>query len=447
MKKIFTVLSCAAMGLSTLAATNVNPVSYSDIITSALGDKHMTELVKPIGVKSAVTTTRSIEEPETDCHATEASFYYFGDLLENGTGVYYLFLSSAGIDRGNPTHAGQIARITFIGDETDPANPVLPEGEYTLMEDGSYVYGSIVADMTDFYDVFPHPEDESVLVGYPFSPMTGTLTIEAAESGYKIDFSMEGCLLDEADQVILEQTCTATYEGAVSYVDIYGYPPLSGDVTLDIPNASGRYSEGDYSIAFYSDGMLDEEGFIVAAGQLFNVEIFTVESSPMNLDDMVGSLTAVDVFEEGLIPGHFMKGIWYDIFGGYYVAMGTAYTLYNNDGNVTEVGLAADGTITVKKEGESTYSFDFDLVTEDGYKLIGKWEGDLADFITDFSEGASVSGIADGIKTISGGKGMINAPSDAMIYNVSGQSVGRDNLAPGVYVVKTKDRTVKVIVK
>lgn len=445
MKKFYIFSTAVAMGVASMSAAAFSPASTWGAWKDASNAKQVSLTdVKLPSLPQAI-FTRSIEQPETNCVATEASFYYYGDLIGNGTGVYYLFLSSAGIDKGNPVHEGQMARVLFIGEQTDPSNPVLPTGTYTVSDE--YAAGSISGPDCEYFDVFNDPDDPSVLVGYVYTPTSGTLAIEPSDEGYSINYTMEGVMYNSNDEPIDNQTCTATYKGAVPYVDIHGYTPVDGDCEMDIPNASGRYSDGDFSIAFYSDGMLDEDGFIVGAGQLFNVELFTENTAPMNLDALVGTLTPVDVFSEGQVPGKFMQGVWYDIWGGYYAALGTALSIYNEYGEVSKVALAVDGTINVTKNADNDYTFVFDLVSAEGNKLTGKWSGDIAKYVTDFSVPDAVGSVVSDAAQVRGGKGCISAPADAKIYNIAGQKAGSENLAPGIYLVKTATSTVKVVVK
>ena len=445
-KKMIRFSSLAIALAASMAASGamaVTPTSFCGAWKNVGTKASLTVSDVKLPALKAAPLTRSIDEPQTNFVATEASFYYYGDLLEDGSGVYYLFLSNAGINKGNPTHEGQMARIMIIGEQTDEAAPVFPTGTFKFTDD--YGIGSISIEDSDFMDIFPNPDDETSLVAYNYIPVDATLKVEATEDGYSIDFSMEGRLYSYDDEIIDQQTCTAKYEGAVPYDDIYGYTPIDGDMTLDVPNASGRYTEGDFSIAFYSDGMLDEDGFIVSGGQLLNVELFTDEVSPMNLDLLTGTLSPIDAFEEGPVPGHFMQGIWYDIFGGFYAALGTSLSVYDNNGSVTEVGLATDGTITVTKEDDGIYTFDFDLITKEGSKMTGKWSGKIADYIEDFTAPESVSTITDA--KVSAGKGCITAPENAEVYTMGGVKTGRNNLTSGVYFVKTNDSVVKVFVK
>jgi hypothetical protein len=45
------------------------------------------------------------------------------------------------------------------------------------------------------------------------------------------------------------------------------------------------------------------------------------------------------------------------------------------------------------------------------------------------------------------GKGYIDAPEGAVVYNMAGMKVGKENLPAGIYVVKVSGKTIKVIVK
>lgn len=60
----------------------------------------------------------------------------------------------------------------------------------------------------------------------------------------------------------------------------------------------------------------------------------------------------------------------------------------------------------------------------------------------------AVSGVnsvmGDAQELILGGHGSILAPAGAMIYNMQGQQMGRENLMPGIYIVRTATQTAKV---
>lgn len=263
--------------------------------------------------------------------------------------------------------------------------------------------GTFNPDYTSLMDVFPHPEDpEGGLVAYSYTPVDGTVEISRDDSGaYVIDVEFTGVLLDENGNELDRARCKASYEGEVPFVDIFAYTPLEGDVELNIPNLSGRYMEGTY--------------------------------------------TPVDVFGEGMIPGRFMQGVWYDMFGGMYAAIGTALTVYDENVNPTNVGLAMDGTITVTKVGNE-HLFVFDLVTAEGNKMTGSWQGVVADYVADFSEPSGIGSVNSG-QSVRGGKGCVIAPEGSEVYSVAGVRMTTDGLAPGVYVVRSTSGVSKVVVR
>lgn len=442
MRKFYFAMAALSCTMMMYAA---GPVSIRNGVSDwkAISNAPIGRTVSLPKVKAAP-ALRSVDEPQTVFTATEASFYDFGDALENGTNAYYLFLSTAEMRQGNPTQTCQMARIFFLTEPTDgSSDPVLPIGTFPYAETAEA--GTLVPEMTEILDVFPNPDDPSLgLVAYSFVPADGTLTIEKDDEGvYTISLQCEGVLLDqETGDEIMRQPCEVTYTGAVPYEDIYAYIPLEGDYELNIPNLSGRYSDGDYTLTFYSVA-LDEDGFIIGGGDLLNAEIFVDNVSPMNPDDLVGTYSPVDVFTEGPVPGKYMQGVWYDVFGGYYAAIGTSLTVYDENVEVTNVGLATEGSITVTKEGNE-HKFVFDLVTPEGHKMTGSWQGVVADYVSDYTSGVETIG---NDVVIAGGKGRVIAPAGAEVYTLSGVRTGSESLAAGCYIVRNNGTVKKVMVK
>lgn len=60
---------------------------------------------------------------------------------------------------------------------------------------------------------------------------------------------------------------------------------------------------------------------------------------------------------------------------------------------------------------------------------------------------ASVNGVQEDEVEIIGGHGCITAPDEAEVYNLQGMSTGKENLPAGIYVVRYKGLTKKVMVK
>lgn len=447
MKKFYLLAASAAI-ISTANAAKLSLEMLNDGWKNAIKSEQVLKLKQLPSWDLG--NTRSAEEPQISFTATNAEFYYMGDLLGNGTGVYQLFLANMPINKGLPTAPGQIARLEIIGNTTDENNPELCTGTFTVMPitDEIPPAGSIIAEDSDILDVFIHPEDPSAgLVAYSFTPAEGTLTIDKEGDTYSISYDISANLINaDTDEIILTQNSECTYTGECTYVDLYAYTPFEEDLEFSDLQASGRYTDGgDYSITFYTPGLLDEEGWIVAAGYTLNAELFVEDVAPMNLDDLVRTFTPNDVFAKGPVPGTFGQGIWYDMFG-MYVAILTAVTEYDNSGNVARVALAKEGTITGSKIGDD-YKIAFDLTSAEGHKITAEWIGDLKAAVTDFSTPSAVDKIGYNPQMITGGKGHINAPADALIYNLSGHRVASDNLPAGIYLVHHNGKSFKVAVR
>lgn len=394
--------------------------------------------------------TRSVDDPQTAFDATSASFYYYGDRIGNGRGVYQLFLADMAYEKGMPSETGHMARIEFLGEMTDEAAPTLCCGTFDVVADiteenmGSNI---VVGPDSDILDVFPHPEDPGAgLVAYGFVPVDGKLTIEETDGCYSVSFSGNGALYDSyTEEILLEQPYSCSFSGEIPYEDLNAYTPFEGDVELPEIFASGRYSDGDYSIAFYTDGLLDEEGWIVGAGYLLNAEIFVEPVAPMNIDNLADTFTPNDLMEFGPTPGTFAQGLWYDMYGSYFAIL-TSLCEYNEYGVVSKVALAEDGTIKGTRIDENTFRLDFDLVSAEGHKITAVYEGDLEAAISDFSDPSAVKAFGNSGR-VSVSDGCIIAPAGARVFNMSGVATGTDNLPAGIYLVCVGGRIQKVVVK
>lgn len=454
MKNLYALSLIVATGISAQASPSVQRTplhgDWHQAVERVTSDVPSTPLFSFDRVRKV--PAKSADVPTLSFTATEARFSSFGDLFGMGTEVIYLFLSSAGIDKGDPTGEGQIARIMVIAPAGDAADePTLPTGSFRGANSGEE--GTFVLDYSDYVDAFYNPDnpDDTELYGYILALKSGNLEIAAEGDTYTISLTADGVLYDDNESVVADgQTCSVTYEGPVGYENLFAYTPIDRDVELDIPNASGRYAAGNYSIAFYSDGLLDSEGFVAAAGQLFNIELFVDQSVPMNLDDLVGEFSAVDIMANGgeLTPGCFMAGLWYEAFSGFYTAVGTALSVCGDEGEVEQVGLASDGTIKITRNGD-VFTFAFDLLTPENRRMTGSWSGPIADYILDTTEDDGIDNVGAGADAavICGGDGCVDAPAGAQVWNVAGMPVGRTGLPAGVYVVKSGHTVKKVFVR
>lgn len=386
--------------------------------------------------------TRSAEDPQLSFKATHAQSWDYRE-LRYGMDAYELFLSNMELDEnGMPTSSGQFMCVVLFAPETGAELP--PAGVYEFKDeyDATFAFGSNIA---YYMDVFPHPENpDEGLVGYKYELNGGTIEIIENDGEFNIIADVTG-VMESADSQ--SQNISVTYAGSLTYVNPNPYEPyipLEGDVELKNLIPSGNYTEGDYNIVFYNVE-LDEEGFIIGPGDLMVTEIFVNEASPMNLDDLCGTYTPIDAFSEGGVPGSFCQGTWYNYYG-IWLALGTNLTIYKEDMS-TLVGLATGGTITISRKDE-IFTVIFDLTTPEENHIRGSWTGPLADYISDFTIDNSVEKLdSDLTDRIRSGKGYIDAPENAHIYNLSGVEIGNENLRPGLYFVKHDTNVTKVIVK
>lgn len=391
-------------------------------------------------------TTRSAENPELNLQATKAVSYDYHN-LQAGNNSYQLILANCELDGKTPASAGQYVDVVLFGPDGDDKLP--PVGIYTYHDEYEYPGGLVFgSNFAEYMDVFPHPEDPSAgLVAYQYQFNGGTIEVSENDGVYTIVGNVTGYqVIEDSTEEPETVNITFSYTGKLEYVDgdpYVPYVPLNGDVELKNLNVSGRYTDGDYNIAFYNVP-LDEEGFIIGPGDLMATEIFVPDKTSMDLNDLCGTFTPVDALTEGIVPGHFMQGIWFEYWGNW-LSMGTNLTVYQED-MPQLTGLATGGTIDISRDGD-TFTVVFNLTTPEENHITGTWTGPIAEFITDMGSEASVGELTDGQQSIRGGRGCVYAPENARVYNITGIETGRSNLAPGLYVVVSDGNAKKVVVK
>lgn len=407
-----------------------------------------------INVKHA--PARSAENPATSFEATQAEVWYYGDLADNGTGAYRIFLSNCPMSGGNPVGEGQYFSTLIFGYLFEyEENPVLPTGVYSYGLD--YAENTFTPDYSVFMDCFTDPDNpvDGDLVAYQWIPESGEVSINISSGNsdeYEISFSGAGSIyIAGGDDMTDNLSCS--YLGAVTYVDPNGYTPLPDETyELNIPNISGRFmpSEefgyGNYSIAFYSVP-LDDEGFIQGAGDLLNVEFLVGLEYGATPEGLIGTFEVAPFYGDSFTPGHFVGGAWYEIWDGLFIPAGTALQVLDEYGNYKYIGLATDGKITVTRDDATgNFKFVFDLISAEGTAMTGTWEGELnADNILDLETG--VDEIGSERLDITAGNGFINAPEGAKVYNICGKECGKTELEKGIYIVSVNGKSVKVHVR
>lgn len=158
-----------------------------------------------------------------------------------------------------------------------------------------------------------------------------------------------------------------------------------------VPTAlSGRYtngtSYGNYSLCFYNVP-LDDEGYVVGAGQLVNVELLTEPGTPMDIANIAGEYVIADVENGPYNPGTFLSGVNYYYYGMYF-PMGTYLSFYDESGySTSEIGFATGGSVKATVDGENV-TFDLNVEVEGGHKFTMNYTAKASD-ITDYSTSSS----------------------------------------------------------
>lgn len=284
-----------------------------------------------------------------------------------GGGQYMIHLSDAPISStGLPTQKGQIVvRFdAFNVKDPDGRNAVLPEGTYTAdnsFKPGTlYLYDDYLCAMVCTGMTDKGPDGYSV----PFS--SATLKVKHSDTGYVLEFTGD---TGEKYEGVDFQTLRVTYAGEMKFdnQDSSSYTQLEEDVTMVPTMLSGRYSVmstyGNYSIALLNCP-LDDEGFVVGAGELLNLELLTNPSPTMDINDIAGEYTVTSVLEGPYNPGSFLSGTLYEVMTDYYLPMGTYYTTFDSKGATTNMNaFITGGSVKVLTDGTNV-TFMCNLITE-----------------------------------------------------------------------------------
>lgn len=338
----------------------------------------------------------------TDVKATGSIVWYMGDLLGNGTAYYYIFLSDCGVSEGGgPEGPGHLARILCNAPApADPKNLTIPEGTWTASE--TYAVGNFALfGDSQFIDCFVDPDTGEGLVGYIYDLTAGSLTVKKTDDGScAISFEGKGAIYDDVDEtkVIATADISMSYAGAIPAVsdETSSYPTFEAGRAMDIPDASGRYSGGGYSICFYGCP-LDRDGFIIGAGDFLNIEL-NVESEGTPLLARNYTWYDLQALMDGTAtapygPGTFMGGMMYNMYG-MTMPIGTYFQHFNSDGYADAIALAAEGSkINVTDKGNGIYLFEFDILSPEGHRFTGSWEGDIAPYVLDFPQQSAIADI------------------------------------------------------
>lgn len=340
-------------------------------------------------VYAAASNAESVmQQPETLAFSTTVDWYadvtststlawYFGYDEDAGGDNVVLSLCSGSLDEYSamPYGEGELLRLYLYTDQTSVENPSLAPGTYELVET---VTGPFQVLGGDYGSIFAVSTDEGWMqIGYE----SGTVTVEQQDGEYRI----------VADMVIADgegSRIRGTFEGSLEFEDLTdGYIHFDSDMNEVMTGHSGGIYPGDgmyndYTMTFYSVP-LDEDGWILGAGYIFNTELFFDVAG----GDYSGTYYPNPDWENGYANYTYLPGFVMDYYG-MKMPVGTYLSEYDESGSMVRIGMVVDGDMDVSiKDGVLKMSGVF--TTDKGHEITVSYEG--PENLTDMTEGMSTS--------------------------------------------------------
>lgn len=256
-------------------------------------------------------------------------------------------------------------------EDSDPLNPVLPNGTYEPGTDfapftynPSYSYVDVVVEGGEIVS----------------SPIFGTVTVARTAATYTI--TVEGELM------LLENTLfSARYTGTIEFVQggTSSYEFFDEDITLELDEAQMRYWGGwfhyfadDVGLEMFS-GDFNENGTLTRGYYLHISPLYMPVYEDYNAENVPLADGIYKPVRDGLTTGYYQpysytKGYIGDLYGERFFA-GT-YLQYVENGAVKGVGLVADGDIKVVRNGDN-YNIVMGFVADNGVKLNLTYNGTI----------------------------------------------------------------------
>ena len=276
---------------------------------------------------------------------------------------------------GNTTELGWDGDIQVFIDfynveDSDPLNPVLPNGVYEPNND----FSAFTYDPTSSYvDIVA---DGEVVT----SPILGTVTVERTAATYTITVEGELMLLDN-------MAFSARYTGSIQFVQggTSAYEFFEEDITIDMDEAQMRYW-GSWFFPFCDevgvemfDGTFDNNGTLQKGYYLHLSRIFMPKYHDYNEASVPLAEGHYDVVYEALsdmycLPYFFDAGRVQEYFGDSYFT-GT-YLQYVENGQVKKIGLVTEGSFDVVHNG-ADHHITMNFVADNGVKITLTFSGKL----------------------------------------------------------------------
>lgn len=321
-----------------------------------------------------------------DIKATKYTAWYSGLQKQIDADIFFIALANTDVNRYSamPEGKGEMMWLYLIADKTNKENPVLAAGTYTMWDGATLpANGTFESEKSKFLMGSSASLEDWGMIGYK----SGTIEVKCEDGVYSIIADM---LIEDEEG---EKKVKANYCGTLEFEDMtdgYAHFKEEQNITLHGGNAGLRAYENEgvnvTSSAFFTDGLLDEEGFIVSEGYLFCMDFVTagnVEYSP------VGTYSPnTHYLSDGKMEiGTYLPGMMYEFYG-MIIPVYTTVVRYDTFGNILQIGLVEGGDVTLTNNG-GKWQMHGALITNKGVKITVDFEGDefpITDFRSNIGE-------------------------------------------------------------
>lgn len=322
----------------------------------------------------------TIKEPVTLKISTDADLFadivseytdlwWYGPLSNTGSDQFCLQLSNAEVSETlMPVEGGELVRLyLFTAPVTDDSNIILAPGTYTIGDNRKHEHFTFDASSSIF--AIGTDAEDWMQIDYE----SGEVIVEYVDGEYNIT----------ANMVIADGEGTrirARYTGPIDITDYSdGFRHFNTDKNEVMDGMAGAITPStmapdldDYTITLYNCP-LDQDGFIIGAGYIFNCELYA-KAVPYGEYDFSGTYVANPDWKNGIYQeGTYITGFVYDMYG-MKVPAGTYLSEYNDQGALIAAGMVQEGTITVSR-ADGMCKIDADLVTDKGVSLTISYDG------------------------------------------------------------------------
>lgn len=373
-----------------------------------------------------VASTTAIELHYTQCvmsqYASSGSLAQYSMVLSTGE-------CSIDEDLGvfRTVDEGYVSTISLFAEASAEANPLLPEGTYTMGSDVSVGTWYSV----EMYNVLTSYSKQDGTVSY--LPWDGTLTVTHTTDGqveiagslvadgttYSISFKGEIDFYNDQTSTVITDPMDASFveAQAVLTADESGYTLVRLEMADTYANSEGTYQSGTNLLKA-----------VVCCPQMpsGNASEYELQDGCYSVSYSLGDFVLCPGYDDGVnLPE-----------GSYAVMV---------NGSASLLGMIGDGTLTVS-HSDGIYTIEANLLTAENVEIRGSYTGELP-FL-------DIRGFSD-IAPLSDNDSSITDWNDATVIDVQGRILGRwgevkslvdhnRTLNHGLYILKLGENTKKI---